>query len=368
MDGLELEAPCSASDKWFLISSSTRERIELPAPAGRWSLELQDGFGVVADNGREDHFVFPEDILRRLLCAEDTEGAAIYVVARILMGKVQRMTLWSFLTDHKNVVLKMTSGASRGEHTFTAAVLRTARPDGPKVYWRVNDLYTILGMRSYKNKASKWSWTTKPRWITYFSEVGLDESHVLESTSKPGEDREDVGDRNVEADRFLPFVGVSTVGMFLLLLRFGTRAPAHGGLKEEGPREAALELFKAFVETGKYQKPKTIPVHFDKGVMAWPGIRNLHGDVAVTFENGKFLLKPLWDLGKTEAAPALLREIMAITTLRYGELPPEVPAESWTMTIFKKASHLDYIVAQLLHGVALRAEANYYADLDEAGG
>ena len=238
-DGLELlprdealvvlEPPASTGAPWKIIDLFVQERVHLPEPKGAWRSQTIDGFVVLhddgAEDGDEDAVLLAEDIFSKVHVRDSTTQAE-FIYMRRRSGRTFRISVFNFMTDHKEATITLRLGAARAEAKFDAVMLRAPRPGNAAFYWKGVQFYSRLNLTSYKATPSKWLFYSVGSSRRYMENIGLDKALVLRSRGAEPEELEDGAAPDVPYDRFLPFCGISTAALIALMARWAKKKEA----------------------------------------------------------------------------------------------------------------------------------------------
>ena len=159
------------------------------------------------------------------------------------------------------------SGALPSESELDTAVFHFARANGFKCFWNLLKLYTLLGLKSYKAKPSMWVWKQAEAWGRAFTAVFGADQIVLSSFETTQTERKH---KLYAAEKCLPWPGISTGGLLLMLSRWCLLKPASGGLKEVPSRAAARALLDAFLSCAGHTSC-SFQIDFDgDALLSWP--------------------------------------------------------------------------------------------------
>lgn len=141
----------------------------------------------------------------------------------------------------REVVLRM--GPTRARHRFTIAVCRRPR-SSIRCWWSLVSVYNTLGFDIFKHVASRWSWQSLPAFAKTIGEILP--SQVIRSqqydNSQTSKELTEV------AERCLPWHGVGSAGLVILLARWHGASARRGGLAKAMHKLSAGFMLKAIVE------------------------------------------------------------------------------------------------------------------------
>ena len=114
-----------------------------------------------------------------------------------------------------------------------------------RCFWKAADIYAYLGLRSYKNKPSKWVYETSDVWQNLWNDL-FGGCHLVHSSFI----HEGCHLRSsLEMHRrCLPHTGISTVGLLACLLRWSAVEANQGGLSNADHRHSAASLLSAMLD------------------------------------------------------------------------------------------------------------------------
>ena len=165
----------------YLVHKITLERIVLQAGAD-WSMAFDDGgFGGVFDTtkvvGGGDPFLL-ENLFRQVLCINNSTGAlqvydrsASKVVIRDVNTRLKQFIAF-------DVDVKVGSLNSIHEH---ACVQMAMCRGGFWCFWSSGKLYSKMGLKSFRGKASKWVYESSAAWREQLAAHGFHGKHVIAS-------------------------------------------------------------------------------------------------------------------------------------------------------------------------------------------
>ena len=163
-------------------------------------------------------------------------------------------------------------------------------PMASSAFWNLLKLYTLLGLKLYKAKPSMWVWKQAGAWGRAFTAVFGTDQIVLssfETTQTEGKHK------LYAAEKCLPWPGISTGGLLLMLSRWCLLKPAVGGLKDVPSRAAARALLDAFLSCAGHTSC-SFQIDFDgDALLSWPVPPFLQYTCTLSLANGCVDLSPL---------------------------------------------------------------------------
>ena len=230
---------------------------------GPWTLVVEDGWAILVDDAGST--LFPEDLLhRQLASAPDGE---LWVIETIKAdGLERRWSLHSEMTKSESILVGFVAGPTRATHTLSCSMLAWPRAGGCRCFWKVNALYTLLGMRTFKKQPSKWWYEVKASSLAFVESVGAIGGHILEGTGA-----HDNKNTDLPTDRFTTYPTVSTFALIALLSRWAWSVPKQGGLRDRQARKAAACVLRGLIASACAGQRKAFPLRFvETWSSSWP--------------------------------------------------------------------------------------------------
>ena len=184
----------------------------------------------------------------------------------------------------------------------------------------------------------------KKAWLTLFKRAGLGPGQLLHSTSAQAQTNMAMV---AERDFFLPHVGVSTCGLVLLLARWATLPPAHGGLKGKKSRDAAHAILYAMFSTLPEMNPRLVRFNFTGKVSIWPGLRDPLYDVRLLVEKGEIDLNAWREYAEQPCANRKARDLLAHLDKTFGVKCTVMPLNVFLLELVRLGKKFESIAAQL---------------------
>lgn len=162
-------------------------------------------------------------------------GSDLLYVLNEHRGKQIPRLFDDIVAQHRTGELRFPVGATGIKAALKVAYFFRPRSCKAQYFWCMPGLYQLLQMSSYKGKASKWIWNRMATWNTSF--LGMFGScQMIHSTHL----HDGMLKRAAEpfSSRCLPWTGISTVGLLLLLVRWAFLARPFGGVLDSSPELA----------------------------------------------------------------------------------------------------------------------------------
>lgn len=248
--------------RFVVVHDLTQERIVLPGRG--WELVFDEGgFGCLTSTESGDLKLL-EDELRMQVYKDD--AGHLQIVER--RGAAVRQ--WSLTDRFRQYMTGEVGWSYQPSHHFSLQFCQLAMTRGGcRYFFQVGAVYKQLGLTSYKNCASKWIYESAPVWKKALASYGIKEV-MLHSPAG-----ELVSTALNSVTHFLPWIGLSSIGLLYILVRMASPVPQRGGLAKQASRaqcEAILDGLLASIagDIGPLTEWK-LPVVFMFGwVCSWP--------------------------------------------------------------------------------------------------
>lgn len=161
-------------------------------PEGYWELVFENPedeavLTCVAEDGAET-ISDPDQYLRQTVFV-DPVSQAFWLVGGKFKPDDEAWSLSVEMVKHRTATVALKVGASGFEVQADVAIFRRRRSCGLHAYWKINNLYKMLGLASFGKQASKWFGRSVDRWSKLCAETfGADQEDIVWSCSHPGGD------------------------------------------------------------------------------------------------------------------------------------------------------------------------------------
>ena len=235
-------------------------------PAGDWSVIYDDdGYAVGYDASGHHEEILLEDFLEHQVF-KLLDGDLLVCQTRACGSK-----LWWSLTSkyHKFCQIVVSAPKPReslgGKLSCNVYEVKVPR-DGFTLFWLCSHVYALLGLQTHSGLASKWVWVSRPSWLRWCQDAGLDApSHVLKSVHCVS-----LADRAL-LQEFLPEPAMSTAALIVCLCRWAFCTPQNGGFRSGSSKEAAGTLLRCLLRGSAAGKGWSIHIRFaSQWNPAWP--------------------------------------------------------------------------------------------------
>ena len=148
---------------------------------------------------------------------------------------------------------------SAGRPPLALSVCKLALPrHGQHVWWCLDRVYNVLGLKTHRGVPSKWVYETFPPWQATLKEFGTASHNLMLSMAAGGMDVKPHGIPH----RFLPTSAASSLGLLFLLLRWSQCPANKNGLVSDRCKGWALELLEGLVGAVTHGSEVAIEVCF----------------------------------------------------------------------------------------------------------
>ena len=234
------------TDVSFCTDIITGEQHSLP---GEWVVIFLDGQGCLGQDGTEDtHYV--DSIMKSSL--RQGKDSRVYLVEN---GCSQDFT--AAVCKYGGEGLSWSYCAGRPPVELSVCKLALPR-NGQHVFWCLDKIYKILGLKTHRGVPSKWVYETYPQWQATMRDFGIHANNLMLSMASSGMDVEPHGIPH----RFLPTNVCSSLGLMFLLLRWGQCPANKNGLVSDKCRGWATELLEGMVAAVCHGSQVAIEVYF----------------------------------------------------------------------------------------------------------
>jgi hypothetical protein len=287
---------------FILTNIVTHERVELPR--GCWELIFDDTdiVACLVVTPPDDCDAEPEPRLTNMYLKKDVyisdKGERYAVTHPSSEGRLQSYSIDFALTKHVESDVEVRVGVTSASAKLPLVVMQLPRAGGARVYWSLSEIYTFMGLRTYKGVSSKWIWESRTSWAKRCEDYFGHEAMLY---SKHG----NVSDKRVDEvqwyDRCLTAVSMSTPGLLLVTCRWCMLPRESGGFDNADSRSAACMLLSsAMGEALAFKLGLTCTISLDaEWKNLWP--RPSHGlfrcaDIMLVVDwQGNLDLEPLYN-------------------------------------------------------------------------
>ena len=223
-----------------VVNTLTAQVKSLP---GRWELQFdEDGLVGVLLDLRSGHVRALDGVLN-LVVVERSDRPGLHSMD-VNKGPQSCMPLDELRTPFRQASGKIQLSHCAAEFDFTLACMKQARAVQSRIFWRLHEVYKFLKLQSHKGCSSKWIFKSLPRWGSKFHDV-LGGEHIILGTYF--HDELSGRARLPWHQRCLPATSISTCALMYQLAKWMALVPQLGGLRMEGAKCAAQELFVAMM-------------------------------------------------------------------------------------------------------------------------
>ena len=310
-----------AQHKTYLCHLITNERVELGP--GQWDIEYDDtdGFAFLAlatredgEEGDDDDCTWADSLLNKSLY-ETPDGTQI-VLKRLPNGDEMVAPLATELQLFRRFVLKVRIGQTRAAVDQHVAIWEMPC-SGSRVFWRLTDLYTIVGFEQHLQKSpSQWLYRRWQAFDNFLQSIGCP-CGLLRSMAREGGDQVSAPVQR----RVLPFVSCPTYAMLALL---GRLAWSRHAMDDAGLRQGVAEYCEGVLRALTSAADGFVRFAFDADA-SWHPPRALKGRPQVIFElaAGVLNLSPLVAFTRSSACrgPAYQASAKLAEALEHAVVP-----------------------------------------------
>ena len=236
----------SGGRSWILVHSLTFERVQVTADFGELIEDEVTGEVVLLTvQGDADPVLSSVATLFTTTLYENSATGELFVHQTGPDDKA--ITLDTFRSRYRaaSCGVSLTNGSSSS--TMQAFVFRVPRVPKQSIFWSMNSLYLLLGMKTFRGVPSKWAWNVGKRWEPVFvKSLGVSQMCFGTYLTEASTEKEKLH----ASSRCLPTSSVSTVGLLIMLVSWSFLCAQRGGVTDVCVRQHSQELFARFLQTG----------------------------------------------------------------------------------------------------------------------
>ena len=236
------------------------------------------------------------------------------------------------------------------------AILARARSCKQRAVISLNDLYTYMGLTTYKGQPSRWVGRKNESWQATINKCGLGGQHFIWSIALGG---------NAECKlslphyaRCLPFNGVTLAGFLVVALAWAEGLPHEGGIR--GVKAPIEALIRALIDDLQFCPAHALTIQFDnEWKCTWPRPEKVARCATGVFkiQNGRMSISQFEEAARADQSGMAARWLVLVS--KGGACTGKADIHLYDMLRAARHSSLDAFVGQLVMWMSLRLEASW---------